>query len=271
MKVSLLFIKSQEFSFKYLFSGGPHDRVCMNDCYLNFKYEYELVTSYDVDEIILPRLSLTSDLKEFKSFDCSLKLNEYKPTYNLYNYGINLLNQFGRNNIACLMFKHVAFLPNGPELELFIKEINQIIESNTIGKATYFGKKKESSVTHEISEQTFIQAQNVIKYHNLSSCLKNRYIKNELIGEEFQRFLGVYFDSRWGKSIIHTNLTETLNHHSCDTFTHGIKFDTPLKFGFVSHFRTEIDGFLQADRVYPFSNVLSDIEYYLFLCYALGK
>ena len=60
-----------------------------------------------------------------------------------------------------------------------------------------------------------------------------------------QRYLAIYFDSKWGKSIVHTNLTETLNHHSCDTFTHGVKFDCPLEFGFASHFQTEIDGFLQ--------------------------
>jgi hypothetical protein len=105
--------------------------------------------------------------------------------------------------------------------------------------------------------------------------LKTRFlklkIKNDLVGEEFQRYVAVYFDSRWWKSIINTNLTESLNHHSCDTFTHGTKFDTPLESGFASHFRTDIDGFLQARRAFPFSNVFSDIEYNLFLCNTLGK
>ena len=243
----------------------------MNDCYLNFKYEYELLTSYDVDEIIFPRLNLMDNLKKFESFDCSVDIQTFNPKYNLYNYGINLLNSFGRDNIPCLMFKHVVFLPNGPELESLILEISDLIESKAEGKVSYNGKNKESRVSHDISKQNFDQANDVVKFHKISSCLNKLYIKNENVGAEFQRYLAVYFDSRYGKSIIHTNLTETLNHHSCDTFTHGLKYDTPLNYGFASHFRAVIDGFLQGDRGFPFKNVFSDIEYYLFLCNTLGK
>jgi hypothetical protein len=243
----------------------------MNDCYLNFKYEYELLTSYDVDEIIFPRFNSLNNLKNFQNFDCLKDVKDYKKKYDLYNFGIGLLNSFGRDNIACLMFKHVAYIPNGPGLESFINDINKLIETNTEAKVTYFGKIEKSSVSHDLSKEHFAQAKDVVKFHNISSCLNSRYIKKEIVAEEFQRYLAIYFDSRWGKSIIQTDLTETLNHHSCDTFTHGIKFDCPLEFGFASHFRTEIDGFLQPNRIFPFKNVISDIEYSLFLYNILGK
>ena len=103
----------------------------------------------------------------------------------------------------------------------------------------------------------------------MNSCLKSLYIKDTIVAEEY---LAVYFNSRWGKSIIDTNLTETLNHHSCDTFSRGKKFDTLLTMGYVSHFRTDISGFLQTDnKKFPFSNVFTDVEYYLFLCKIFGK
>ena len=243
----------------------------MNDCFLNFKYEYELLTSYDVDEIIFPRLNWMDDLKKFENFDCNMDFKKYEPKYNLYEYGIKLLDLFGRNNIACLMFKHVAFLPNGPELESFMNEISKKIEKNSSGTVVYKEKKQRSTVTHAISSADLKQAKYVLKYHKLNSCLKNLYIKDTVVTEEHQRYLAVLFNSRWGKSIIETNLTETLNHHSCDTFTHGIKFDTPLTLGYASHFRTEIYGFLQTGRIFPFSNVFTDVEYYLFLCKIFGK
>ena len=117
---------------------------------------------------------------------------------------------------------------------------------------------------------TASKLKNILKFHQVNSCLKDLYIKDHIVSEEIQRHIGMYFASRWGKSIIHTNLTETLNHHSCDTFTHGIKFDIPLQFGFASHFRTVIDGFLEANRIFPFKNIVSDAEYYIFLCHTLG-
>ena len=243
----------------------------MNDCYLNYKYEYELLTNYDIDEIIFPRFNFMDNLKKFELFDCAGEIQNFKLKYNLYNYGINLLNIFGRVNIACLMFKHVGLLQNGPELELFIKGINKVIENNTEAKVTYYGKKNDSSLTYGILRHNFYQANDVVKYYKINSCLKNSYIKNERVAVEFQRHLAVHIDSRYGKSIIHTNLTETLNHHSCDTFTHGLKYDAPLNYGFISHFRTSIDAFFQSYRTFPFAHVFSDVEYYLFLCNTLGK
>ena len=120
-----------KFAFDRTFNpieGGPHDRVCMNDCYLNFKYEYELFTNYDIDEVIFPRLNEMDNLKSFESVSCndSLKL---EPKYNMYEYGMKLLDKFGKSNIACLMFKHVAYLPNGPELEEFISQIENALSS----------------------------------------------------------------------------------------------------------------------------------------------
>ena len=104
-------------------------------------------------------------------------------------------------------------------------------------------------MSHDISIQNFEQANDVIKFIK-SPVVKKLYIKNGNVGEEFQRYLVVYFDSRWGRSIIHTNLTEILNQHSCDTFTPGLKSDIPLNYGFISHFRTVIDGFYKEIMVF---------------------
>ena len=121
----------------------------MNDCYLNYKYEYELLTNYDIDEIIFPRFNFMDNLKKFELFDCAGEIQNFKLKYNLYNYGINLLNIFGRVNIACLMFKHVGLLQNGPELELFIKGINKVIEK-AIKAIIVLSKRKIHSILAQL-------------------------------------------------------------------------------------------------------------------------
>ena len=92
-----------------------------------------------------------------------------------------------------------------------------------------------------------------------------------MVAEEFQRYVAVYFGSRWGKSISDTNKTETINHHSCDTFTHGQKYDLDLRYGYASHFRTEVKGFLEMGNKFPFSNVFSDVEYFLLIIEMFGN
>ncbi len=49
---------------------NSHERLNTNDCLLKFKYEYEYVSNYDIDEIIFPRLFGTN------YFNGPLKVNK---------------------------------------------------------------------------------------------------------------------------------------------------------------------------------------------------
>jgi hypothetical protein len=54
---------------------NSHERMNSNDCLLKFKYEYEYITNYDIDEIIFPRLSGTNDYQNL--LKVSFKINDY--------------------------------------------------------------------------------------------------------------------------------------------------------------------------------------------------
>ena len=48
---------------------------------------------------------------------------------------------------------------------------NHFIENNTEAKVTYYGKKNDSSLTYGILRHNFYQANDVVKFHKISSCL----------------------------------------------------------------------------------------------------
>ena len=66
-----------------------------------------MVTNYDIDEIIFPRLVILNKTKNYEMIGCNKSTCKYREKYNLYHYAVRL---FGKTNkTACLMFRNGTF------------------------------------------------------------------------------------------------------------------------------------------------------------------
>ena len=249
------------------FLSGYHDRICMNDCYINYKYKYELLTNYDIDEVIFPRLMQMNETKKYESLHCNKVLRAYEETYNIYDYAIRLMKDNGRKKYPCLMFKNVVFLPRNAQLGNFLNQLESKISKNKDALIPYYDSDNKVQVKFKVETKDFSKASEALDFHKIMTCfIKRDYTDAVKIADELKRHIGVYFPSRWGKSIINTNLTETINHHSCDAPS-NLKHEADLNVGFASHFRSNIDVILNEvnNTVYPFASIVNDIEFSIFL------
>ena len=80
-----------------------------------------MVTNYDIDEIIFPRLVILNKTKNYEMIGCNKSTCKYREKYNLYDYAVRLFDLFGKNNkTACLMFRNVAFIITDRYLDKFL-------------------------------------------------------------------------------------------------------------------------------------------------------
>jgi hypothetical protein len=242
---------------KILLHGGYMERVNTNDCFLNLKYKYEMVTNYDFDEIIFPR---SNNLNKYQSFNCESKYCQYfNQTYNLYDYAIKMFNLMNPQIVGCLMFINVAFIRTDIYLDNFMKEL-----VNLTAPTNVFYRDEEGKVL-KVSVKTQDDAKKMNYYSSLYQSLrclsKNKSIK--LL--EFDRFFAFSAASNFGKSILKTNLVETVNQHSSDEMVLGAeKRELPLEYGYSSHLRHNYKAFY-LDNARDVDNIFIDIDYYLFV------
>jgi hypothetical protein len=219
-----------------------------------------MVTNYDIDEIIFPRLALLNEtIHNYEDSVCNKSICKYKRKYNLYDYAVRLFDLFGKNNkTACLMFRNVAFIITDGFLDNFM---------NTFSNSSnwFFYKDEVNKGIRIFANKTdeFIRLKQLSKLYNDSNCLRNKHITNDTFFD-FDRVFAFLSNSRLGKSVLKTSLVETINQHSADLTSGYFKKDIPFVNGYVSHFRDYYRGFY-LDRNYTINDIHVDIEYYLFL------
>ena len=110
------------------------------------------------------------------------------------------------------------------------------------------------------------------RFYEKLKCLRNKKILGKGVDlYDFDRIFAFLSDGRYGKSILNTNLVETVNQHSSDEMSPGTyKNELPLKYGYASHFRDYYKGFYM-NRDYQTGQIHLDIEYYIFLLNTLDK
>ncbi len=70
--------------------NNSHERLQSNDCLLRYSFEYQYVTNYDVDEVIIPRSKkFYRDLISYPSNNDSLNTRLDQPV-NIYDYTASL-------------------------------------------------------------------------------------------------------------------------------------------------------------------------------------
>ena len=243
---------------KILLHGGYMERVNTNDCYLNFKYKYEMVTNYDFDELIFPR---SHNLYENRSLDCKLQSYcQYSDrAYNIYEYAVKMFNLMDNKTTACLMFINVAFLKIDSYLDNFMNGLVNVTAPTNVYYTDEVGKGIKIAI--QSLEQAEKLRQYAVLYENLR-CL-SRQKKIDLL--VFDRLFAFSASTSLGKSIVNTDFVETINQHSSDVMVDGTdKKELPIGLGYSSHLREYYKGYY-LNRFRFVDDIFIDIEYYLFL------
>ncbi len=257
------------------FDSYIYELTNMNDCLLNYKYTYELLSNYDIDEIIFPRnYKMDEHHSEYHSIlyspSCNQDIRVFNQNYHIYNYSIKLFNEYNIRTTACLKFSYVEFLSHTESLGNFLNRLDDFVVNRKIGKIAYIDNQRQVTINFVLTDFDFLPAYDILEFHKKISCyLKKDKIKIK-IADEFQRHLAIDLPNESGKSIINTKLAETLNFDKfCETYSSsssGMQQVNSNK-GFVSHFHKEIHEILNDNDsdFYPFSRVVSDTEFSVFI------
>jgi hypothetical protein len=259
---------------KTSFNSNIYELTSMNDCLLNYKYTYELLSNYDIDELIFPRnYKMDEHHSEYHSIfyspSCNQDIRIFNQNYHIYNYSIKLFNEYNIRTTACLKFSYVEFLSHTESLGNFLNRLDDFVVNRKIGKIAYIDNQRQVTINFLLTDFDFLPAYDMLEIHKKISCYFNKDKIKIKIAAEFQRHLAIDLPSETGKSIINTKLAETLNFDKfCETYssTAGMQQVNSNK-GFVSHFNKEIHEILNDNDsdFYPFSRVVSDTEFSVFI------
>ena len=275
--------------------------ICSLDCYQHFRHQYEYVTNYDFDELILPRrrgYNFTHDLERLEQVQCPQNTTtttntntsamdsmidtsrREHATYKLYDYASDLFARYGRH-MAYVKFNQVAFF-NDPASVL-----------NSVRRALTQDGHNESTV-HQIKvwldnrfiayniyarDEAFLRAFRTL--NETIACLNsflpslsstNSSNMSSTVSDAFRLLLATELQIvREGKSIYNTDYTETYDAHEAKALsdTSGDMSvpafrELSIDDGFVSHFRDYMGKYFDKST-YPFSYIKLDLDYFMFL------
>ena len=271
--------------------------MCSQDCYLAYREQYEYVTNYDFDEIILPRphgYRVESHLTRVRSFSdvtadedtttvCQAKsrlLEEIEesgakytpPAYSIYEMARDLFAHYGHSK-AYLKLSQVVFF-NDP-----LKMIQSIVRRYPLGKyltadgdvATIRVWLDNRYFTYVIKRKHQAYFDSFAAINRTITCLKKRMRRRQRrrrsLSEMFDYLLGTELViGREGKSIYNTRYTEAYDAHEAKNTSDGrhahAKVD--VERAFVSHFRNDMSKYFDRS-IYDFDNLKFDLDYYAFL------
>lgn len=251
------------FNESKIYMINSHEKICTNDCLLNFKHEYEFTTNYDFDEFIFPRKFNTDSPKPFVSNGPSSCLNsmaKFDFNYSMYEYATSLMQEYG-NKIANFHFENVVFLTIPESIEFVEKLVS--LPSDTV----YLTDASGARLGVRVSKSQIRKIYELLDVEDTIQCLNKTIRANTKLDSIWNVPFALMINNRWGKSLYNTNLTITFNQHHTDNRERGAReLKVPLDRGFVSHFREHFRGFL-TDQTYSFYNFRLDLEYYQFLAH----
>jgi hypothetical protein len=233
-----------------------------NDCYYNFRYEFEYVTNHDADEIIYPRIFETNDLKAHDSIiQCSnndsnkLAISILKDQ-TTYEYANKLFNKFGKTQTAALGFKQVMFLPY-----------------SFFDKKTAFQINLPNQKILKFNVSSY-NASALLSFDGLfqkAMCLSTMFENSTILDQKYAFSLGLFLQHphmNW-KSIFNTDLTSCIMPHFALKMENNSKtVSVPLIFGHVNHLRLDPFRYFYPDAAtgkangteIDIKNVLIDFE-----------
>jgi hypothetical protein len=258
--------------FNTIFSlvSQKHEKINTNDCFLNFKYEYEYTSNYDIDEFIFPRLEHTID--QIKLFDSvrqtqnktcyPMKINNKSEMakYDLYNYTKYLHNLLGGSSVAYLQFYNTFML-------LEFRNLLENILKYTMGNSIQYPKDNRAD-SFRITDSSKKLIDDFKQMIPLIDCLNETNkvsMSSKFHKSKWNNAYSLRSSSRLGKSIYVTDSTQTVNVHGADNVSPGTSLKAvPLNYGFVSHFRDSVNVGYEVGINSNFDTLKFDLEYYLF-------
>ena len=112
-----------------------HQVVTSNDCYLSFKFNYDIVAYYDFDEIIYPRSFRFDDSLSSTSCNtfCDSKNNRFKRA-DIYSFFMSLVHKknISKAHVSSVEFTHALYIKFNQNFKIFMKKLNEIIKNNEI-------------------------------------------------------------------------------------------------------------------------------------------
>jgi hypothetical protein len=244
--------------------------------YLNYRFKYDFVTNYDMDEYIFPR-SMGRDFHESIAFDVNADCNETwrnvsahieqhkEPNFSLYRYVIKLIDNYGAN-IAHFELDHFLYLAHFSYLFEMIANNSVVVGKKEDDRQLIYSR-KNTVLRFAIPRAKFKYFRHLKRLGNLIACLNETYLANNQTRLHF-KWSNVFmmpFKSRAGKSIFNTNYTISINQHSGNLRTPNARvIGVDNKLGFVSHLRDGDPYFLNAKR-FSISDLKVDVEFFYFL------
>jgi len=257
------------FNTTFSLSNQKHEKINTNDCYLNFKYEYEYTSNYDIDEFVFPRLVQTSDqiklfdsVRQSKNKTCfPMKTNKSELIkYDLYNYTKYLHNLLGGSSVAYLQFYNTFML-------LEFRNLLENILKYTTGNTIQYPKdnRTDSLKITDSSKKLIDDFKQMIPLVDCLNETNKITMSSDFYKSKWNNAYSLRSYSRLGKSIFVTDSTLTVNVHGADNVLSGTSVKSvPLNYGFVSHFRDFLDVGYEAKINSDFDILKFDLEYYLF-------
>jgi hypothetical protein len=242
-----------------------HDKLNTNDCYINFRHLYEIVTNYDYDEFIWPRVSMLGQLQTvYDNMTGDLKsMCGYRPprVLDAYDYESSLLKR--HSNTGSLRLEHVAMIDFSVNLDQFFNDLEQAISNNVnMGSNMRIISYKESGydVKFTVADSELAYAKQLVQYYKIVRKMSEYLAKVSKLRKNLNRAVALYAPVRLGKSIFDTDRCDLINAHGAET---PKSTSLQVTFGFVSHFREFYGGFLPIkNRKTSITRLYIDMEYY---------
>lgn len=251
-----------------------HEKISTNDCLTHVKYTHELMTNYDIDELILPRHLKPSvpDCSRFE--DCHREYEGYLKSqrYDLYSYA-QFIFELSHHQASYIEFLNYQVL-NDPDL--FYAQLDQTLSLNkpiltyTQGEADIDFKvelQRDRELLKRInSTRSYVKWLNKTYFESHMEKLDHKWTRP--VASRFT------FYGRRGKSIFRTDLVTSIHQHHAVVMQPGTEgYLVPATLGFTSHFRdTELYTFVKRTQAIGQNVAVHiDLEYLLFLAKISNK
>jgi hypothetical protein len=200
------------------------ERYIANIALSHAKYSYEFMVNYEIDELILPRIFLTTFFQTMtlvpKNGDPGCRLEpknlktQFNLDYNIYKYAKGLQREHGLNNAYFYFINH-QLVSNSDDLYSEIKkaitEKRKFVDYNNTATSTYY--------RFSIPSQTDLQYLNqMTSIQGHVECINKTYLSKlvnakRLDAKYTRYFASLNFNNRQGKSIFDTQLAEGVDQH----------------------------------------------------------
>ncbi len=240
-----------------------HDKINTNDCYLNFRHVYEVVTNYDFDEFIWPHKTTfgqvakyySENLREDLQSVCNLKA----LSFNAFEHEALLLRKVP--NSGSLKLDHVVMLGFTNNLNGFFEDLEKSLNHSTFIDRLVNYTDYGHVIKFRVIKSDMAYVHYLVKNYKIVRKMYE-YLNQTNVRWNFNRAIALHAPVRLGKTIFNTDKAEVINAHNAD-----IPKSTALSHtsAYVSHFRKFYDGFIKSTSIMSITKLHIDIEYYHYL------